>query len=890
MPRDGFVKIKDSGVFVRYIVQDYKKTEHAMSLSISKNTFFKTSVFLCLLAAFAAGAVFFYKSRPVDDGYKWYEKVLMYHVLVKSFYDSNGDGKGDLKGLTEKLDYIKELGVNTIYMLPITPSLNVQEMPRSHYGYEITEFKDIHPDYGTLDDFKTLVKEAHKRGLHIVLDFITTVISVRHPFFQDVLNNPNSKYKDWFITSPEPKEGEWMNFNDYSEQFKSSAWNPLPHGGYYYSLWGKSPFLNYHNPEVREYIMSVIDFWLDTGADGFRIDATKHLFINGPGEAKQYHQPENFEFWKNLRKHITQKYGPDKTLIAEVVPIPAYVQYVAPNREMFDSMFDSTFISDVYPFTATNLDNLYSASYLHSFFDNETIYKTTKLKDRLTYHSDHDGVRLAARLLPSEPERLKLAAAILLLTPSHVKLYAGDEIGIKGFSDFKDEKNKWFHATVASMAWDNTKNGGFSTSDNPVIPITDDFATNNVADQEKDEESLLNFYRRLTKLKNGYARLFFKGDRFSYKTNSEEVYSYFLSNGNEAALVVMNLGSRIKDFSADLAPYHAGKEKIIFSHPKKPQIKRDGDVLSLSSLSPHGVYVLYFDRFDASALQKADPAKMKKIALNADGTEIVSDETALYTPVFSQESARLKLFKGQGKIPVLFYEKDDTDSYVLKYSSNIDTNAKDVLLPLQRHRADAFVLRKGGIRFSLENEAAQTVFEGKLKPVFASNDNVNLKQFFAGQDENFWYFKVDRDAYVLPANGGLDYAFLFNNGQTSKGTNKIGFWRLPNIRSSLTVDGILLYERHIKQPRLQTNISGLRYFGVNIPDKIFFIETPNEAFFMVSKEAMPLNRYQVALIVWSARGRWGEKPPEGPLPIVERLPDDAKKTRSDTVTSYLTVE
>ena len=179
----------------------------------------------------------------------------MYHVLVKSFFDSDNDGKGDLKGLISKLDYIRSLNVNTIHMLPITPALNVSNMPRSHYGYEILDFKNVHPDYGTMDDFRTLTREAHKRGLHIVLDFITTVISVQHPFFQDILNNPDSPYKDWIITSPTIPEGEWMNFNDYKEFFDSAAWQPLPHGGYYYSLWGNSPFLDYHNPCINKRIL-----------------------------------------------------------------------------------------------------------------------------------------------------------------------------------------------------------------------------------------------------------------------------------------------------------------------------------------------------------------------------------------------------------------------------------------------------------------------------------------------------------------------------------------------------------------------------------------------------------------------------------------------------------
>ena len=861
---------------------------------MSLNPLKKPVLLVCLCAAVIAAelAVCRYPTHPPvrDDGYEWYEKVLMYHVLVKSFRDSDGDGKGDLKGLTSKLDYIQKLGVNTIYMLPITPSLNVAEMPRSHYGYEILDFKNIHPDYGTLEDFKTFVKEAHKRNLHVVLDFITTVISVRHPFFQDVLNNPDSKYKSWFITSPEPKEGEWMNFNDYAEQFKSGAWNPLPHGGYYYSLWGKSPFLDYHNPEVRDYILSVIDFWLDLGADGFRIDATKHLFINGAGEANQYHQPENFEFWKKLRKHITEKYGSEKTLIAEVVPIPADRMYVAPNREMFDSMFDATFISEVYPYTATNLDNLYSASYLHSFFDNETAFKTTKLQDRLTYHSDHDGVRLAARLLPSEPERLKQAAAILLLTPAHIKLYAGDEIGIKGFSDFSDEKNKWFHATVATMAWDDSKHGGFTTSDDPVVPVTDDFKTNNVGSQENDEHSLLNHYRRLTTLKNRYASLFFKGERHSIKLRDDDVYAYFLTNRGQAALVVMNLKPREKDFSLDVSNRHAGNPRLIFSYPNTPALEMKDGVLTLKPMKGRGVYAVLFDSFDDSLLKKTDPATLTPVKLAPDGKETVSDAGNAYIPDFSHGSLRLKIMKGQGAVPVKTYEKTD-ESHTLKYASTLDTANSDVFIPLSGKTADVLTLGKTGVRFALENERAETVFSGKMRLFSSSGKNRNLKAFYAGQDDNFWYFAFDRDAYILPSNGGLDYALLINNGATSKGVNRIGFWRLPEVETALRTDAILLFERHISQPRLQTGLSGLRYFGTNIPDKTLFVETPEANWFMVSKEALPLKRYSVAPIVWSAGGAWGDTPPENtPVPVAERLPDNAAHVNSAKVSSFLTIE
>ncbi|MGN0903790.1 MAG: alpha-amylase family glycosyl hydrolase [Alphaproteobacteria bacterium] len=859
--------------------------------------FKKKSLLITLTAVAVAAAVaaFLFLSSPKapeNPRYKWYENVMMYHVFVKSFADSNGDGKGDLKGLISKLDYIQELGVNTIYMLPITPALNNPDMPRSHYGYEITDFKNIHPDYGTLEDFRTLVREAHKRGIRIVLDFITTVISVQHPFFQDVLNNPDSKYKDWIINSPTPPDGQWMNFNDYSEQFKSSAWNPLPHGGYYYSLWGSSPFLNYHNPEVREYMISVIDFWLDMGADGFRIDASKHLFINGPGEDKQYHQPENFEFWRKLRQHINEKYGPDKTLIAEVIPVPNDIRYVEPDRASFDSMFDSTFINDVYPYIATDLDLLYSAPFLHSFFDNENVFKITKLQDRLTYHSDHDGVRLAARLQNGTPEQLKLAAAVLLLTPAHIKLYAGDEIGIKGFSDFADFKNKWFHATLASMAWDDSKNGGFTTSDHPVIPITDDFREYNVKAQEKDPDSILNQYRRLIALKTSYPQFFFKGTRRSLETPDDKIYAYFLNNGDETALVVMNLSNRPKDFELNVEKYSPGSAHLIFGQEDKVRFEQDGKTVALKNMPGYSTYVLQFDAFDFSSLSNIRPGKRPVVFLAADGTEHTAAEPAVFRLELPEQGAVLRLFKGQGKVGLITYEYYGENEFATTFKDEFDTSAGDVLVPVFPGRSNAVIFPVPGTRFALEKTAPASVFDGKVSKKAEAPQNVNLRAFHAGKDDNFWYFKVDRKDYALPMNGGLDFALLINNGPHSQGTEELSFWRLPFVQSNLPIDGFILYERHIQTARIQTGINRMRFMGINIPDKLIAFETPDAFYAMVARTLLPLDRYNIAPIVWSANGNWGDTPPDGkPVPIVERLPFNPNKTYEPSgVSNYLTVE
>lgn len=831
------------------------------------------------LAVFSIGfflAAFLFKNQT-SARYPWYETISMYHVFVKSFYDSNGDGKGDLKGLINKLDYIKKLNINTIYMLPITPALNNPEMPRSHYGYEIKDFKNIHDEYGTLDDFKRLIKESHDRGIHIVLDFITTVISVQHPFFQDILNNPNSKYKDWIVRADEIPDGDWMNFNDYSEQFQSKAWKPLPHGGYYYSLWGDSPFLNYHNPEVREYIFSVVDFWLDLGADGFRIDATKHLFINGPGQEKQYHQPENFEFWRKLRKHITKKYGPEKTLIAETIPIPNDIVYIEPDRTMFDSMFDSIFINDIYPYQETDINLLYSAPFFHSFFNNPYVFKLTKLQQRILYHSDHDGARLATRLKYPTPEKLKLAASILILTPSHTKIYAGDEIGIKGFSDFKDFKNKWFHATVTSMAWDDTKNAGFTTADTPIIPITDDYKEWNVKAQEAKPDSLLKYYRRLLALKKKYPQYFFKGERYNITTSDDKLYSYLLSDNGNAALVIMNLSDKPKAFKNDFSIYSPSKGRLIFGDRSKSRIKQKDGMIEISDMPAYSTYVFKFSRFDTKMLETVNPATMKQVSLPLEGIEKLSDNQTAYNIELPVEGAVLRIFKNQGNVLLGAFSRYQ-QNYTNIYQDELDTSAKDILIPLTSSRTDAVVFSQNGIRFAVEHKPAEKAFP-QMKKLWESMENKNLRALWSAKDKDFWYFKIDKLDYALQSNGGLDFALFINTGKSVMKQQWISFWRLPEIISRIPINDLILYERHIRTGKVQTDINAMRPMGISIPDKSFIFETPNAFWIMVSRKSIPEEKLDVSAIVWSAAGNWGDTPPQGkPAPIVERLPFDLQKT------------
>ncbi len=844
---------------------------------------------VCLTAvcALVFSALFFFASAKPK--YPWYETISMYHVLVKSFFDANNDGKGDLKGLTEKLDYIKSLNVNTLHMLPITPALNNPDMPRSHYGYEITDFKNIHPDYGTIDDFKKLVKEAHKRDIHVVLDFITTVFSVQHPFFQDILHNPDSPYKDWIIRADEIPAGDWMNFNDYSEQFESKAWKPLPFGGYYYSLWGASPYLDYHNPAVRDYILSVIDFWLDLGVDGFRIDATKHLFINGAGQDKQYHQPENFEFWKRVRRHITEKYGTDKVLIAETIPIPNDIEYVAPNREMFDLMFDSTFINDIYPYMETDINQLYSAPYLHSFFDNAEVFKTTKLRDRLVYHSDHDGARIATRLSHPTDEQLKLAASLLILTPAHVKLYAGDEIGIKGFTSFDEFKDKWFHATLASMAWDDSENGGFTTSDSPVIPITDDYLLQNVKKQEESKTSLLNHYRALLKLKNDYPQYFFKGVRHSLPAGNDKVYAYLTAHGKNAALTILNLSPSPNDFSASL-PIFTDKTKIRQLFGKPLALTHAGDRLTADGLRPYHTYVFEITAADTDLLTPPNPKQMPVKNVPVD-SETVGEARTAYRLNDSNAERFLRLKQGQGVVPLSIFE-EVSDGFIPTFTQQIDTKTADVLIPVYTYNTVAVFNTSTPVRFGYERLTNREAFADKLKKYAENPKNEGLRAFWAGKDDNFLYFKIDKAGYVLPPNNGLDLVLLLNNIPQPKQPQAISFWRLPAVSSVEPFNALVLFERHIKTGRFQTQINDIRTMGVAESDKALIYETDDAFYALLSRKAYDGKKIKVAPFVWSAGGNWGDTPPaDKPVPIVERLtafPD--KDYAPDTLSDWLEIK
>ena len=448
-----------------------------------------------MLALLAALTLLQASSRP--------QPSACYEVFVRSFYDSDGDGIGDLNGLTQKLDYIKGLGADCIWLMPVAES-------PSYHGYDVTDYYKIEPDYGTNDDFKRFMAAAHQRGIKVLVDLVLNHVSSQHPFFQDALQGPGAPHRDWFRWSATPGPGGANN------------WHRSPvRDEYYYGLfWSGMPDLNFENPAVREEAKRVARFWLEEmGVDGFRLDAVRHLvevgdqISNTPGTHEVLREfggyvrgiaPGSFtigEVWDNLDVLLT--YYPDQ--------LDSYFAF-----EVSDALLDAVRTGTagrLLP-TVLRLDRAVPAHRWAPFLRN------------------HDETRTMTAL-SGDAAAAKLAATILLTLPGVPFVYYGEEIGMTG--DKPDERLR------TPMQWSRSAAAGF-TSGKPWEALQPDLLTANVAAQNRDSTSLLNHYRRLMRVRATHPALT-QGRIIPLEAGNDQVVAYIRTNGAQAVLVVANLGA-----------------------------------------------------------------------------------------------------------------------------------------------------------------------------------------------------------------------------------------------------------------------------------------------------------------------------------------------------------
>lgn len=438
----------------------------------------------------------------------WWREAVFYEIFVRSFYDTDGNGIGDFNGITQKLDYLQELGINAIWLMPIHPS-------PSYHGYDVIDYYAVNPDYGTMDDFKRLLEEAHRRDIHIIIDFVINHTSSQHAWFVDANRGPQAKYRDYYI---------WSDSG-------GSSWYPGEDGYYFAFFCDCMPDLNYRNSAVTKDMLKVTDYWLnDIGVDGFRVDAAKHLIEEGENRENT---PSTHAWYREF-----------------------YTAYKAQNPQAYTvgEVFNAG-SSVVKSYTGDQLDQIFnfemSSGFVNSVNGGSNSGITSAVKFALqdmpdfnfaTFLTNHDQNRLMS-VLRGDTGKAKAAATLLLTSPGTPFIYYGEEIGMQGVKPDEDIR--------LPMQWSAQANTGFTTGTPWRAPAAE-YQEVNAAAQEADPDSLLNHYRSLVRLRRENLAMS-RGDIVLLETGNSGVYAFVRNSTEEKILVLVNLkGMPISDYQLSL--------------------------------------------------------------------------------------------------------------------------------------------------------------------------------------------------------------------------------------------------------------------------------------------------------------------------------------------------
>lgn len=517
---------------------------------------------------------------------KWWKKEVGYQIYPRSFYDSNNDGIGDLNGITEKLDYLKNLGITLIWVCPIFKS------PMDDNGYDISDYYDVNPEFGTKEDLEKLIAEAEKRGIKVILDLVINHTSDEHEWFLEALKNPESKYRNYYIF----KRGEnGLPPTNWRSHFGGSAWEKVEgeadeNGNemYYLHLFTKKqPDLNWKNPEVRKELYEMVNYWLEKGIAGFRVDAinsikkdARYLDLPVDGADGMAHnveytlnQPGIEEFLSELAKETFKKYN--AMTVAET-PMLEYERYN-------DFIGEDGFFTMIFDFSYADLD-MTKGGFYYSLRDIPTVELRDKIfESQLTqqkygwgapFFENHDLPRSLNKFFGEKANETnaKLLANVFFFLRGTPFIYQGQEIGMDNFvrndiSEFDDiaSKDQYQRAlgegfsseealyfvnkrsrdnSRTPMQWDNSKNAGFSKDENSKswIKLTGSQVTTNVADQINDEDSIFSHYKKMIDLRqNGkYSDCLTFGDFISVPLENEKIIAYVRKYGNQKVLCISN--------------------------------------------------------------------------------------------------------------------------------------------------------------------------------------------------------------------------------------------------------------------------------------------------------------------------------------------------------------
>jgi maltose alpha-D-glucosyltransferase / alpha-amylase len=536
-----------------------------------------------------------------DDPY-WYKDAVIYEIHVRAFYDQNGDGMGDFAGLTEKLDYLQDLGVTTLWLLPFCPS------PWKDDGYDISDYENVHPAYGTLRDFQVFLREAHARGLRVITELVLNHTSDQHVWFQRSRRAaPGSRWRNYYVWNDTAER--YPEARIIFKDFESSnwSWDPVAKAYYWHRFYSHQPDLNFDNPEVRTAMLNAVDFWLEMGVDGLRLDAVPYLYEREGTNCENL--PETHAFLRELRAHIDARHR-GRMLLAEANQWPedaiAYFGagdecHMAFHFPLMPRLFMATRMEDRYPvteilrLTPAIPDNSQWAVFLRNHDELTLEMVTDEERDYMyrVYAQDRNmrinlGIRRRlAPLLENDRRRIELMNALLFSLPGTPVIYYGDEIGM-GDNFYLGDRN----GVRTPMQWSGDRNAGFSRA-NPqrlYLPAIIDpeyhYEALNVETQQNNPHSLLWWMKRALAQRKQWRALGRGSIEFLYPEN-RRVLAFVRSYGEENVLVVANLSRFAQAAELDLSRFQGMGLQELFGKSEFPAV---GDRPYFISLGPHAFY------------------------------------------------------------------------------------------------------------------------------------------------------------------------------------------------------------------------------------------------------------------------------------------------------------
>ncbi|PWT87428.1 MAG: glucohydrolase [Acidobacteria bacterium] len=544
-------------------------------------------------------------SQQQNETDPWWKHAVIYEIYPRSFQDSNGDGVGDLKGIISRLDYLRELGVDAIWLTPMSPS------PQVDFGYDVSDYTAIDPQYGTMDDFDHLIAEAKKKNIRIIVDLVANHTSDQHAWFLESRSSRDNPKRDWYIWKDGKANGQPPN--NWLSWFGGSAWKLDPKTGqyYYHYFYTEQPDLNWRNPAVRKAMYDVMRFWLNRGAAGFRIDAISRLFEDSDlrdekilpgtdsyGNPKIEHKytdnlPEVHDVLKEIRK-LVDGYPNHPVLISEADE---------PNITELTKMYGNNDEVQLPMDFQLALVNRLSAPQFRKLLDE---IDTNSAKGQpYFFFSNHDQMRQWDRYGDGahNDNIAKITATLLLTTRATPQLYYGEEIGMvttvpERREDVKDPvgRSSWpidkgRDGERTPMQWNATPNAGFSSAEKTWLPVPASFKVRNVEAERKDPNSILSFYKKLIQLRRNQPAL----QSGSYQPLNEDdphVLSWLRKNtgDGDSVIIVLNMSNASQKIAFDLKTYgiQQNQAQILLSNPV---IKSNTVPLNEIQLPPYAVFI-----------------------------------------------------------------------------------------------------------------------------------------------------------------------------------------------------------------------------------------------------------------------------------------------------------